>query len=105
MKYTPWGQAQHQTKLADGIIFYITAGHGGIWLSAKRQAALPACNNWLNTKEWWEEDCDWAVPYIFFGNDIQKYGAYQFNENLSAAYALAEHHHPDFFKAHCVKTV
>ena len=106
MRSTPWGQAQHQEKLADGIISCSTASHGGIWIDAKRQAKLPACNNWLNSRQWWEEDCDWVIPYIFFRDDIQKHGsAYKFNENLAAAYTIAEHHHPEFFKAHCVKTV
>jgi len=99
MESTPWGQAQHEEILADGIISCSTASHGGIWLDAKRRAKLKfySKNNYLKSSTWWEEDCDWAIPYVFFANDIREYGsAYKFKENLAAAHAIIKHHHPDF---------
>lgn len=95
--YTPWGNSDHQTTLAEGIIDYSTPSHGGIWLSDERQAQLPeGIDNFLHDKRWWEEDCDWVVPYIIFKDDIQKYGtAYKFIENLSAAYITAKRYHPE----------
>jgi hypothetical protein len=96
-KHTPWGPSQNEEVLADGIISYSTASHGGIWLSPERQKALPDCRNWLGSKEWWEEDCDWSVPYLFFAEDIRIHGtAYRFEENLEAAKRTVTVHHPEF---------
>ena len=83
--------------MADGIISYSTPGHGGIWLSAARQAQLGYADNFLKTPQWWEEDCDWSVPYIFFAADIRAHGtAYKFEENLVHARLIAAKYHPDF---------
>jgi len=104
VKNTPWGAAQHHEVLAPGIVAYGTAGHGGIRVDKSLQAKIPQCENFLNSRTWWEEDCDWVIPYIVFRDAIQKHGsAYKFNENLSAAYQIAKHYHPNFFKAYCVK--
>ena len=98
-KHTPWGAVQHHEVLAPGIISYSTAGHGGIWLDATHRKQLEDVPNWLNTPEWWEEDCDWAVPFIMFKDEIQAHGtAFNFNENLSAAWRTIEFNHKDFFK-------
>jgi hypothetical protein len=96
-KQTPWGPSQGEEILAEGIISYSTAGHGGIWLSPERRKALPPAKNFLGSKEWWEEDCDWAVPYLFFSADIKAYGrAYEFEMNLEAARKTVEAYHPEF---------
>jgi len=94
---TPWGQSDSKEILADGIVSYSTPSHGGIRLSAERQAQIPAgVKNFLNTLEWWEEDCDWVVPYILFKDDIQAQGtAYKFIENLGTAYQIAARKHPE----------
>jgi len=96
-KQTPWGMADLAEELAPGIISYSTPSHGGIWLSAERRKALPKVKNFLGTTEWWEEDCDWAIPYVFFAEDIRQHGkAYKFEENLEAAKSIAERYHPEF---------
>ena len=93
---TPWGHSDGKEKLAEGIISYSTPSHGGIWLSVERQAQLPAgLDNFLHNLTWWEEDCDWVVPYILFKDDIMRHGAYRFIENLSAAYIIAQRYHPE----------
>ncbi len=96
--YSPWGPVQDSTELADGIVEVSTASHGGIWLSAYRQREIgPYQGNFLNSLEWWEEDCDWAVPYAFFSRDIRERGAaYRFEDNLKAAVATVRRHHPAF---------
>ena len=97
-KHTPWGTAQDSTGLAPGIISYSTAGHGGIWLSRKRQQQLKYTRNYSGNTEWWEKDCDWVVPYITFASDIEKHGtAYRFTENLANALIIAKRYHPDFY--------
>ena len=97
-KSTPWGMADSAVELAKGVISYGTASHGGIWLSQDRRIEIGQYDkNWLKTAEWWEEDCDWAIPYAFFSKDIQKHGtAYRFEENLKAAIQTVKAHHPEF---------
>ncbi len=95
-KQTPWGTAQNIIELAPGIISYSTASHGGIWLSIERRAKLPPVKNFLGGDEWWEEDCDWAVPYFFFAEDIKAFGkAYHFDENLEVAKRIIANFHKE----------
>ena len=98
---TPWGPSQGEKELAPGIISYFTASHGGIRLSPERQAALraaqPAIRNFLGSLEWWEEDCDWSVPYLFFASDIAKHGkAYRYHKNMVAAARTVRQWHPEY---------
>ena len=95
-KMTPWGISDDSGDvLAEGIISYSTPSHGGIWLSDERMKQIPAtAKNFLGNFRWWEEDCDWVVPYIIFKDDIKEYGtAYKFDENLLVAYGIAKHFH------------
>jgi hypothetical protein len=98
---TPWGISDGQQTLAPGIVSYSTPSHGGIWLSAERQAQLPkGIDNFVHDLRWWEEDCDWTVPYILFADDIRKHGgAYKFEENLASAYVIAKNYHPEVIKS------
>ena len=95
--YTPWGESDSQEVLAEGIISYVTPSHGGIWLPSERQASLPkGIDNFTHDLRWWEEDCDWSVPYVYFAKDIKEHGhAYRFEENLDAAKATLKHYHPE----------
>ena len=96
---TPWGPAQTAIEFAPGIISYTTAGHGGIWLSPERQKALAWPDNFLRDPAWWEEDCDWAIPYYFFRKDIEAAGtAGNFGSNLVAAIQTINGWHPEFAK-------
>ncbi len=97
-KNSPWGPVQDSFELAAGIVEVSTASHGGIWLSAERQKEIGRYEgNFLGSIEWWEEDCDWAVPFAFFSRDIRAYGtAYRFEDNLKAAVATVRHHHSKF---------
>ena len=100
-KSTPWGSAQDAEELAPGIISYSTASHGGIWIDKKHQKQLEkyTINNWLESSQWWEEDCDWVIPYLVFSIEIQEHGkAYKFIENLATAHSIAKSQHPEFYK-------
>ncbi len=98
---TPWGIADGKEVLADGIVSYSTPSHGGIWLSAERQEQLakwlPAgFENFLKTLKWWEEDCDWTIPYYVFREDIKASGkAYHYQENLDFALWYLNEHQPE----------
>ena len=66
---TPWGKADHSEKIARGIMWYNTPGHGGVHITDKRRAEMP--EKFRNEQtfaggNWYEEDCDWAlVAYCF----------------------------------------
>lgn len=74
-KSSPWGPVDNAEKLAPGIFFVGTAGHGGIWLSLERQLQLPAwalkvTKGYAPKPMWWEEDCEAAVPLYVFQHEI-----------------------------------
>ena len=78
-KTTPWGAAQDTRTIAEGIVNYSTAGHGGIWLDAKRWSAVsqlfPDWHSYTGA-QWLEEDQDWAIaalafPHCFSAQDLR----------------------------------
>jgi hypothetical protein len=71
---SPWGYIEETTRLADGIYFVSTASHGGIWLSRERQKEIGRKSPFLKSAEWWEEDCDWAIPAYYFQHEIKATG-------------------------------
>lgn len=94
--WTPWGQSDSEKTIADGIIEVSTPSHGGIYLDDERIKQLPKdITNFTKNLHWWEEDCDWVVPYIVFRKDIRKSGkAYHFEENLAIAIETAQRSYP-----------
>jgi hypothetical protein len=83
----------------------MTASHGGIWLSKDRQRQLAyykqfLTDNFNHSLEWWEEDCDWCVPYVFFADEIREHGtAYKPVENYVAACNTANRCYAEFMTA------
>ena len=65
---SPWGAVQFCDKLADGILSVSTAGHGGIKLDRKRNAAMP--DYLRRSGGWYEEDCEWCLPFVVFEADL-----------------------------------
>lgn len=68
---TPWGPSQNATRIARGITSYSTAGHGGIKLSAGRNAIIRKeikDKTWGQRGHdgWYEEDCDAAIVIMAF---------------------------------------
>lgn len=63
---TPWGPSQGATVYADGVVFHDTAGHGGIHLTADRNAKVHPMLRADNG--WYEEDECWAIVAITFPN-------------------------------------
>jgi hypothetical protein len=61
---TPWGKSQYSRKIATGIMFYGTAGHGGLHISEKKNQCIP--DYMRNENGWYEEDCESAIPMIVF---------------------------------------
>lgn len=61
---TPWGGSQMAVIYADGVIAHSTAGHGGLHLSAARNAKIHPLLR--KDSPWFEEDCEWAIVAITF---------------------------------------
>lgn len=103
--HTPWGQSQQIEEIATGIRSISTARHGGYQLSAARQAQLPAHSGDRNFNKgltWWEEDCDWCVPFLVFRHEFRSYYDrngmdHLFALSLDGALKAAENYHPEFF--------
>jgi hypothetical protein len=95
-KYSPWGYIQDVEKIADGIWSVSTAGHGGIKLDRKHNAAMP--DYMRSPGGWYEEDCQWAlVALVFpaaFVAKMHKDGTSDYDHALQAA----EHWYPAEFK-------
>lgn len=73
---TPWGPSQTIERLSPCVSFVTTASHGGVMLSATLLAQLP---DYLETgfsgdRKFWEEDCDWGIPYLMFTSHFEKWG-------------------------------
>ena len=66
---TPWGRADYAKDLCEGIGSVSTPGHGGIKLNRQRNAAIP--KPLRREGGWYEEDCDWAIPFFFFNADLR----------------------------------
>lgn len=64
---SPWGQIDHLTPLGPDAVRVATPGHGGIWVSPDGLARIPAAfrATVYSPGPWFEEDCDWAIPYAF----------------------------------------
>jgi len=65
---TPWGRAQHLTKIGPGLAWVMTAGHGGLAVSAGM--ARKNLSRWalkigelMGGYYWFEEDVAWSIPY------------------------------------------
>lgn len=96
---TPWGVSQSTEEIARGITEVSTPGHGGIKLSAARQAQLPAVaglHNFNKGLTWWEEDCDWVVPFLMFSEEFKVATGDYYATNLDFAHTIAKRCHPEF---------
>jgi hypothetical protein len=68
---SPWGAIQYLTPLGPDAVAVSTASHGGIWVTPAALARIPAPLRTLRHSGagWFEEDCDWAIPYLALGLD------------------------------------
>lgn len=69
---TPWGRAQQAETICEGIGTVSTAGHGGIKLSRARNALVPEYMR--REGGWYEEDCEWSIPFCVFEDEIAASG-------------------------------
>ena len=67
----PRGAIQPLTPLGPDAVAVSTASHGGIRISLTALARLPEPlqATVYSGAGWFEEDCDWAIPYLALGLD------------------------------------
>lgn len=95
---SPWGAVQDTTVLAKGIVNVTTASHGGVKLDAKHQALMP--EGWRKQGGWYEEDCDWCLPFIIFHTEILLYGEEDAVRSImtSRHVEILQDWHPDLYE-------
>ena len=65
---TPWGWTHDVEELAEGVWRVWTPSHGGLKLSRKRWAAIPACvRSAMYTPTFAEEDCEEPIVRTLLG--------------------------------------
>jgi hypothetical protein len=89
-RYSPWGAIQETQILAPGIFAVSTASHGGIYIATQeRRNKLP---HWCR-KKWFEEDVEWAIPWIVFKDELDPEG-----KHLEQARSALRNSTPDAFE-------
>ena len=63
--HSPWGRVQRATPMGLEAVLVETASHGGFWMRPSAYFRLPEAlrDTWAGGN-WFEEDCDWAIPYL-----------------------------------------
>jgi hypothetical protein len=63
---SPWGQIDGVSALGPDAVEVTTASHGGLCICRAALARIPKPlrETSLNAHGWFEEDCDWAIPYL-----------------------------------------
>ncbi len=63
---SPWGPIQSVTALGTEALIITTASHGGLCISpdALQRVPAPLRRTAYSQGGWFEEDCDWAIPYL-----------------------------------------
>jgi hypothetical protein len=93
---SPWGPIQTVEALGPDAVSVITASHGGLRLSPAGFARLPEAirETAHSANGWFEEDCDWALPYLALGLDRFEADAVRAAEMHHAAVRTVQRWHP-----------
>jgi uncharacterized protein DUF7007 len=98
---TPWGEKQFEFYDPElGFTRVETSGHGGIWLDEKQRAQIPDFLKKYShggEGQWWEEDCAWSLPTIYF---LSKRSGKDPSDHFMAESAkeTAREYYPDCYK-------
>lgn len=100
---TPWGKAQGSYRLARGVIFYYTAGHGGMKVSKRiaekymTEYARKHCINRYGAY-WYEEDCDINLPLYELSMNLPGFADKALEFSKSATKERLEERIHEYFK-------
>lgn len=93
---SPWGPIQTVEPLGPDVVSVTTASHGGLRVSFTALARLPEAIRQTAYSEggWFEEDCDWALPYLALGLDAHERDAARGARMREAAIRTVQRYHP-----------
>ncbi len=93
---SPWGPVQTVTPLGPDVVAVTTASHGGlrVSLSALARMSEPIRQTAYSGDGWFEEDCDWALPYLALGLEAYEPDAARAAEVWAAAVRTVQRFHP-----------
>lgn len=94
---SPWGPIQTVTPLGPDAVEVTTASHGGLRISPAALSRLPEAiqRTAYSANGWFEEDCDWALPYLALGLDAHEPDAARAAELHAAAVRTVQRFHPE----------
>lgn len=95
---SPWGPIQTVEPLGPDAVSVTTASHGGLRISLSAFARLPEAvrQTAYSHDGWFEEDCDWALPYLALGLDVYEPDAARAAEVRQAAVRTVQRYHPQY---------
>jgi hypothetical protein len=66
---SPWGAIDGVTPLGPDAVSVTTPSHGGIWVTPAglERIPQPLRATAYSRGGWFEEDCDWCIPYLVLG--------------------------------------
>ena len=93
---SPWGPVQSVEALGPDAVFVTTASHGGLRLSDAALERLPPALQAtpFSVGGWFEEDCDWALPYLALRLDAFEVEPARGVKLRAAAMRAVERFHP-----------
>jgi hypothetical protein len=93
---SPWGPIQTVTDLGPDAVAVTTASHGGISVSLKALARIPEPlrQTAYSGDGWYEEDCDWCIPYVALSLDAFEPEAARGATCWTAAWTTLSRYHP-----------
>jgi hypothetical protein len=106
---TPWGTAQQQYAITDGVYEVHTAGHGGIIVAERVAADLLSQQAMDHAWKWckwyaYEEDCAWAIfcleqPDLYTSFCLRRGLSWSAEKIRSLAREMVELAYPDYLAA------
>lgn len=85
--HTPWGPAQSIDRIADGLLFVSTAGHGGFWVGEELRSKMPksllmTTSFYETGSPWFEEDCEAVRVMLAFPEHFPKHDPKELLESI-----------------------
>lgn len=94
---SPWRPVQTVTSFGPAAVAVTTASHGGLRVSLAALSRLPEAiqRTTYSANGWFEEDCDWALPYLALGLDAHEPDTARAAEVHAAAVSTVQRFHPN----------
>ena len=95
---SPWGLIDHAEPLGPDAVAVSTPSHGGVWVRPSALDAIPEPlrQTAFSRDGWFEEDCDWCIPYLALGLHRFEPNAGRAEQTLAAAQKTLWQCHREF---------